>query len=453
MYKEDKKRVAIIGAGIAGLAAGYELKKAGFEVFVFEKEKTVGGRMETKKKGGFTFDTGADFFVNCYDLLYSYAKELNIPWEFSVEGGRHRIIRGGVAHYIDLSGPFDLLRWKLLSLRARVRFLWWVFTLKMIRGPLDFFHLSKNSSTLTTISAGEYLRTRISPEVADFIADPFTGIMNFHRVDEISAAALFSLMRMMTTDGGFRMCYTRGGMSAIPKALAKLLNVETGVTVTSVSSKGRSVEVVHGGVGELFDAVVVATTGNVAQRIVKPLPATAERMFSALRYSATMTVAFVIPANLFTDGTRLTYVPFVESKIVSGYDNQIKKSADMELRGHSLLLVYLYEHAIAELSKKDDEEFFAIVREEMRKVCPEVRHNPSVLQAHDLKCWAQAMPKFSPDYVGTVVAFEEQGQGENNIYLAGDYLNSVWTEGAARCGKRVAEMITSHPKSLDIRAS
>ena len=45
MEMESKKRIAIIGAGIAGLAAGYELQKAGHDVVVFEKEKKAGGRM------------------------------------------------------------------------------------------------------------------------------------------------------------------------------------------------------------------------------------------------------------------------------------------------------------------------------------------------------------------------------------------------------------------------
>jgi len=437
------KRVAIVGAGIAGLVAGYELAKSGCEVTVFEKEKKVGGRMQTQTKGGLLFDSGADFFVSCYDLLRSYAEELGIPWHLSVEGSRHRIIRNGTAHYLDLRGPWDILRWQLLSFSARLRFLSWAVRLRFTRRPLDFFHLSNTDAELQKTSAGEYLRTEVSPEVADYIADPFTGIMQFHLVDEMSAAALFSLMRMMTSDGGFRMCYTKGGIAAIPRALAKLLEVQTGVAVTSVSPKGSSVEVVHDGVGELFDAVVVATTGNVTKEIVKPLPATAEQMFAALRYSATMTIAFSIPADLFHDGTRLTYVPFVESTLISGYDNQIQKSGDLESENRSLLLVYLYEHMAVELSHKKEDEIFAIVRTEMQKVCPEVRDTPGALQAHDLKYWPEAMPKFSHTYVGKVVDFEKAGQGENHIYLAGDYLNSVWTEGAARCGKRVAEMITS----------
>lgn len=54
-----KKRVAVIGAGLAGLSAASLLAKKGFDVTVFEKNATAGGRMNRLvTPGGFTFDTG-----------------------------------------------------------------------------------------------------------------------------------------------------------------------------------------------------------------------------------------------------------------------------------------------------------------------------------------------------------------------------------------------------------
>lgn len=52
-------RVGIVGAGMAGLAAARTLKSAGFEVVLFEKSGSVGGRVATQKLGPYTFDTGA----------------------------------------------------------------------------------------------------------------------------------------------------------------------------------------------------------------------------------------------------------------------------------------------------------------------------------------------------------------------------------------------------------
>ncbi len=44
---KKKKRVLIAGAGIAGLVAGFELKRAGYEVTILEAQNRVGGRIHT----------------------------------------------------------------------------------------------------------------------------------------------------------------------------------------------------------------------------------------------------------------------------------------------------------------------------------------------------------------------------------------------------------------------
>ncbi|MBS1708925.1 MAG: FAD-dependent oxidoreductase [Armatimonadetes bacterium] len=52
-------RVAVVGAGIAGLAAARRLRSDGIESVVFEKSRGVGGRAATRRIGDYTFDHGA----------------------------------------------------------------------------------------------------------------------------------------------------------------------------------------------------------------------------------------------------------------------------------------------------------------------------------------------------------------------------------------------------------
>jgi len=52
------KRVAIIGAGMGGLAAAIRLRLMGFDVQIFEKNGQTGGRVGRLREDGFTFDTG-----------------------------------------------------------------------------------------------------------------------------------------------------------------------------------------------------------------------------------------------------------------------------------------------------------------------------------------------------------------------------------------------------------
>ena len=58
-----RKKINIIGSGFSSLAAASYLAKAGHQVSIFEKNKTVGGRARQLKKDGFTFDIGPENFI------------------------------------------------------------------------------------------------------------------------------------------------------------------------------------------------------------------------------------------------------------------------------------------------------------------------------------------------------------------------------------------------------
>jgi diapolycopene oxygenase len=53
-----KKRIAVVGSGLGGLAAAGRLAAAGFEVDVFEKQGFPGGKAGSETIGGYRFDTG-----------------------------------------------------------------------------------------------------------------------------------------------------------------------------------------------------------------------------------------------------------------------------------------------------------------------------------------------------------------------------------------------------------
>src|SRR5215472_4203805 len=53
--------IAIVGAGISGLAAAHSLRDAGHSVTIFEKSGEVGGRATTRRRDGFTYDPGAQY--------------------------------------------------------------------------------------------------------------------------------------------------------------------------------------------------------------------------------------------------------------------------------------------------------------------------------------------------------------------------------------------------------
>ncbi len=58
-----KQKVVIIGAGVGGLATANLLAKAGYDVSIFEKHATPGGRASLLEKDGFLFDTGPSWYL------------------------------------------------------------------------------------------------------------------------------------------------------------------------------------------------------------------------------------------------------------------------------------------------------------------------------------------------------------------------------------------------------
>ena len=74
------KKVVIIGSGFAGLSAASFMAKAGWDVTVFEKNETPGGRARQWKEKGFTFDMGPSFYwmPDVFERFFAqFGKEVN----------------------------------------------------------------------------------------------------------------------------------------------------------------------------------------------------------------------------------------------------------------------------------------------------------------------------------------------------------------------------------------
>jgi uncharacterized protein len=77
-------RIAVIGAGVSGLGAGYVLSRSGHDVHVFEREDRLGGHVNTIVHDGLALDTG--FIVSNernYPLLTRLFAELGVTFQRS----------------------------------------------------------------------------------------------------------------------------------------------------------------------------------------------------------------------------------------------------------------------------------------------------------------------------------------------------------------------------------
>ena len=69
---QEQKEIYVIGAGISGLIAAYELEKAGFHPVVLEQAGSFGGRVQTIQEKGFALDVGFQVLLSAYPMARKY---------------------------------------------------------------------------------------------------------------------------------------------------------------------------------------------------------------------------------------------------------------------------------------------------------------------------------------------------------------------------------------------
>jgi oxygen-dependent protoporphyrinogen oxidase len=109
------QQTIVIGAGIAGLVAAYELQKAGIKVIILESSHKSGGRMVTENINNSIIDTGARFLSSGYPIISSLIKELTIEPDFVSTSPYCSVEKNGRIHTFRYNSPFSLLFSRLLG--------------------------------------------------------------------------------------------------------------------------------------------------------------------------------------------------------------------------------------------------------------------------------------------------------------------------------------------------
>jgi oxygen-dependent protoporphyrinogen oxidase len=431
-------KVGVVGGGISGLVAGLRLQQAGHDVAVFEAEPTPGGRMCTVDVAGERIDPGTHMLLESFTRTHALVEELGLGAEwFDVRGGEG----GGVLHDHALSSfspksAFDVLRFRGVSLRGRVRLLRAFIEAHREHHELDFFDLSVGDDSLDGEDCDSFARRRLGDEVADYVVDCFTRTFHFHGARRMSLKYFEALCALFTERADeFESAALRGHMQALPSAIAARLPVRFSARVTRVTPLADGVAVQIGEATERFDAVVVAMPAESARALLAaPTPAQ-QALLTCAQSSRTVFVAFAVPAAEAGDFEGV-WVPFVESAIISGLGNDRVRGDPG--RTQAVFSVWLHEEAAAARWDWDDARLVDDVSRELVRLFPRFA---GCLRPLYLRRWAYALPVYGPGQVSRVREFWAAGQGERGIWLCGDYLNHPWVEGAVRCGEKVARLI------------
>jgi len=120
-----KGRVAVVGAGLAGLSAGVDLTDAGYDVELFERGRLLGGRATSFEIGGHEVDNGQHVFLGCCDRFVAFvtrlgmASDLHLQARFDAlviarDGTRSRLRAARVPapwHLMSAFAGYKHLRW------------------------------------------------------------------------------------------------------------------------------------------------------------------------------------------------------------------------------------------------------------------------------------------------------------------------------------------------------
>jgi len=290
-------RVAIVGGGIAGLAAAHRVAGAGHDLTVLEAGPRPGGVLRSETDDGWLHEHAANAFLSgSPDGAVALCRELGVELEEAAPAAKHRWIWvDGRLHALP-TGPGGLLRSELLSWRAKLGLLGEPFRRRRIANGDE--------------SVWDFAARRLGPEVADRIVGPFVTGIFAGDAHQVSLAAGFPKLAALEQHGGIlrgaiatrrasrkagtpreksQSMAPRGGVEALPRALVTRLGdrVRFDARVEAVTPVKDGVEIVVGGAAARYDAAVLAAPAHATATLVAGAPQLVEiaRAAAAVPYA------------------------------------------------------------------------------------------------------------------------------------------------------------------------
>ncbi len=450
MESERHVNVVVIGAGLAGLAAGWRLMQEGCDVTLLESSQQVGGRAAAETIDGYSVEGMLPLMRSSDRVLGEWIHEVGM--QESMLPPRplilSQVFRNRI-HPIDPASLSGLASIPGVSFWDTKRLLRLPRLMNRYRSLLDP-EQPERAAGLDFRSAGDFARLYFGKSLWNYWVSPAT-LAEFGGHEPDLSRVAFLLAHAASDDARAKPCALRRSLQDLAVQVAGRLGVHLGAEVVDIEeAEGGGYEVLCGVEGMPpgttraveADAVVVATSPRATRRIADRIMTLGERdYFDQVETapSMTMSVALERPAAA---GSQIVRVPREESSPIEAFLYEEGRRNNRVPDGKALVtLVANRDFVLANESAQDD-----VVEKSLTSAL--VRILPRVAGSVAFTKLTRREDATSLFHVGAyraLAAFQQiqrdRRAAGRRLYFAGDYLAGPSAENAASAGRRAARAL------------
>jgi oxygen-dependent protoporphyrinogen oxidase len=439
-----RTEVAIVGGGLAGLAAAWALRDRA--LVVLEADDRVGGRLYSLPRDPYWLNLGAGVFSSEESPVRALIREVGLITR-EIPGNMMGLALGNT---IAASGRVELYPLRLpLSLSGRLSFIQAGARLRLAVSEYNRLAQQRPGETAEDAEARLFafegdrsfkaFLGPLHPDVEAIFRCTAANRIGTELEDLSATGGIGTYAYQFSAKASHLSHNLVGGSARLPEALAARLDgrICTRARVERIEPGPEGVTLTYTLRGEprqlLAEAVIVATPADIARTLIQGLPARLSEALRSVRYGQAVLLA------VLTD--ELTPMPYDKLYALSTPQRRftilINVASTLRSHGQRLpggsLLAYAGGNLAREYFNKPDAEVERQFLDELYGLYPETK---SVVRETIVQRWERIVPYSFPGRYKLQPAFNEAME---RVFLAGDYLGN-WAnmEVAVASGQRAA---------------
>ncbi len=441
----DHTEVAIIGGGLAGLAAAWALRDR--VSVVLEADDRVGGRLISLPREPYWLNLGAGVFSGEESPVRALIREVGLTTR-EIPGNMMGLVVGKT---FVTSGRVEMYPLRLpLSLAGRISFLQAGAKIRLAVSQYNRLAEQRPGETAEAAEARlfafegdrsfkEFLG-RLHPEAEAIFRCTAANRIGTELEDLSATGGIGTYAYQFSGKASHLSHNLMGGSGRLPEALAAKLEgrIFTGAAVERVKPGRASVTVTYSLDGEPrrleAKAAIVATPADIAHTLIQPLPPGLIHALTAVRYGQAVLVAMLTGEEgaMPYDNVYALSTPQRRFTILINVASTLRGTGKRQPGGS--LLAYAGGNLARAYMDRSDEAIEQEFLDELYQMYPETR---GIVRETRIKRWDRIVPYSFPGRYKLQPAFD---QPMERVFLAGDYLGN-WAnmEVAVASGQRAAK--------------